>query len=267
MEFAELAYHQAGGVDQLGHRHVNADSYEVIHVLDGGGSALLRDRPYPLLPGTLLFIDASEPHCVTPENVESYLRSKVIVDRQALRTLLSAVGAESVLSGLFAPGGGACYYLSAEQSGQADRLFGELNRAREEGGRGALRQARALLGLLELADPGEEANPSGGGEGLAPVLSWLRAHYAENVTVDAVARYAHLSKYHLCRQFRRMTGVTLMGYLLELRLSCARRLLSETDQSISAIAQNCGFGSSSHFCTLFRRREGVSPRAYRRARR
>ena len=47
------------------------------------------------------------------------------------------------------------------------------------------------------------------------MLAWLRAHYAEHVTVDAAARCAHLSKYHLCRQFRRMTGVTLMGYLLE----------------------------------------------------
>ena len=267
MEFGELAWRQAGGVDQLGHRHVNADSYEIIHVLSGGGSALLRDRAYPLLPGTLLFIDASEPHCVTPEDVAGYLRSKVIVDRHALRSLLAAMGAENALAGLFAPGGGACYYLSAEQSERADQLFSALCSAREDGSRGTLRRARALLGLLELADPGEEANPSGGGEGLAPVLAWLRAHYAEHVTVDAAARCAHLSKYHLCRQFRRMTGVTLMGYLLELRLSCARRLLSETDQSISAIAQNCGFGSSSHFCTLFRRREGVSPRAYRRARR
>ena len=38
MEFSEMAYRQEGRVDQLGHRHVNADSYEIIHVLSGEGS-------------------------------------------------------------------------------------------------------------------------------------------------------------------------------------------------------------------------------------
>ena len=43
----------------------------------------------------------------------------------------------------------------------------------------------------------------------------------------------------------------------------AREQLLCSDLPISTIAHNCGFGSSSHFCTLFRQREGVSPREYR----
>ena len=267
--FEEFACRQAGGVPLVNHRHVNGDGYELILVLSGGGSALIFDRAYPLRDGTLLLIDASYPHCLHPADMANYVRSKLIFDRAYLRGVFAAAGCPLLLDEMTQAHGGLCVPLSAEQTAQADGLFLEMNHAlQESGAERSLRMLAAFLPLFSLRQAavqgGAPAALSPGGEKLAPVLSYLRAHCAEPLTVDQIARAQHISKYYLCRLFRQTTGMTIMQYLYEQRFSLARRQLADTAQPISAIALNCGFSSPSHFCTMFRRREGCSPNAYRR---
>lgn len=263
--FEETAYHQRGGASLVNHRHQNPDSYEMIHVLSGGGSAFIEDRTYALVPDTLLLIDAASLHCITPADVTGYSRSKLIIDRTYLRGVFSAMGSLSALDGFFTPGAGSCFYLSEEQSRRVDGLFFDMTRELEAGeDASALRVVSSLLNLFELCSRSMRHVEPRPGDKLAPVLQYLRAHYAEPLTIERVANELHLSKYYLCHLCRKQTGLTLMQYLCEYRLSVARQQLTYSELSISAIAQNCGFGSSSHFCTLFRRREGMSPRDYRR---
>ena len=268
--FEELAYHQQGELSLVNHRHVNAESYELILVLSGGGTALIFDRTYSLVPGTLLLIDASYPHCVHPSSVGDYLRSKIIIEKEYLRSVLNAMGASEALLELFSPPSGRCLYLDADKSARADALFLQML----EGARGedqAEKRLRLMMPVLSLLRLTLEALHTAGegdagprqDESLSPVLKYLRERCAETLTVDQIAEDNHISKYYLCRLFRKMTGLTLMQYLYEQRLALARQQLTATRQSIGEIAQNCGFGSASHFCATFRRREGMSPREYR----
>ena len=63
--------------------------------------------------------------------------------------------------------------------------------------------------------------------------------------------------------FRRYVGRTPNEYLTERRLEEAKRLLADTAGSVAEIARVCGFSSSSYFISVFRRRFGETPRAYR----
>lgn len=267
--FEEFAYRQAGGASLVDHRHVNGDGYELIQVLSGEGSALIFDRTYPLRPGALLLIDASYPHCLHPADMTGYVRSKLILDRAYLRGVFSTGGCLHLLDEMTGEHGGLCVYPDEGGVAQADRLFAQMRDAFEgEASELCLHVLSALLplfALLRTAGSGDGfPELPHGDEKLAPVLGYLRAHCAEPLTVDEIAQAHHISKYYLCRLFRQTTGMTIMGYLYEQRFSLARRLLAGTEQSISTIALSCGFGSSSHFCTMFRRREGCSPNAYRR---
>ena len=261
--FEEMAYRLCGGATLVNHRHSKQDSYEIIHVLGGEGSVFLQDRTYPLTQGMLLFIDAANLHGILPDNVNAYRRSKVIVDKRYLQGIFEAMQAQEIPEELFSARSG-CYYLDDSQSQQADELFRGMTREYEKENGSLFRIMLALLGLCALC--GQIKEPAGPREGdkLAPALGYIRHHYAEALTVEMIAENTHLSKYYLCHLFRKQTGFTLMQYLYEVRLSAARRLLSTTDMSISDIALNCGFGSSSHFCTLFKRHEGLSPRDFRR---
>jgi transcriptional regulator GlxA family with amidase domain len=67
------------------------------------------------------------------------------------------------------------------------------------------------------------------------------------------------------RLFRRITGMSLLEYLLQQRLSYAQRLLANSDRKVEAIARECGFGSTTRFYLTFRKFNGMSPAKYRSA--
>src|SRR5262249_51818999 len=92
---------------------------------------------------------------------------------------------------------------------------------------------------------------------------FLSSCYGEPVTVALAARAANLSPYHFHHTFKLAFNQTPMRFLQECRLRAARRLLTETDQPVTAIALTVGFESPSSFSWLFRKRFGLSPRRFR----
>lgn len=94
---------------------------------------------------------------------------------------------------------------------------------------------------------------------------FLLAQPAERVRLDDAAREACLSPYHFHRTFRRAFGCTPHEYLTRHRLDCASRMLRETTRSVTDVCFDVGFESLGSFSSLFRRRMGVSPQAFRRA--
>ena len=60
------------------------------------------------------------------------------------------------------------------------------------------------------------------------------------------------------------TGITPTDYRNSVKLTNAKRLLVSTDQKISDIALECGFGSASYFSKTFLKNEGISPAEYRK---
>ena len=94
---------------------------------------------------------------------------------------------------------------------------------------------------------------------------WLDENAAEPIDLDGAAGAAGLSPYHFLRLFAAVLGVTPHQYLLRARLRRAARLLAESDQPVTDIAYQVGFGDLSNFVRSFRRAAGVSPRSFRRA--
>ena len=99
---------------------------------------------------------------------------------------------------------------------------------------------------------------------LARVTDYMRAHLAAPLTLDVLAREAHVSKFHLVRLFRGRTGVTPHAFLVGLRLDAGRRLLAATNQSVGQVATACGYASAAAFGAAFRSRFGETPSDLRR---
>ncbi|MBL8227748.1 MAG: helix-turn-helix transcriptional regulator [Bryobacterales bacterium] len=87
---------------------------------------------------------------------------------------------------------------------------------------------------------------------------YLHASANERIDLDAVAREACLSPYHLHRAFRQTFRETPHGYLTRLRLNRAFHAL-ENGHAVTEVCLDCGFASVGTFSTLFRRRFGVPP--------
>ena len=95
-------------------------------------------------------------------------------------------------------------------------------------------------------------------------VAYLNDHYAENVSVNDLAKIAHYSP----AQFRRIFGETMQmspsDYIASVRVNAAKTLLRTTSRRISDIAADTGFFDHSHFIRTFRGIVGTTPARYRR---
>lgn len=101
---------------------------------------------------------------------------------------------------------------------------------------------------------------------MAEVISHIRRHFRQSISIEQLARLSHLSASQFQRVFRRTYHTSPIQFINQLRIDESCDLLRHTHKDVSSIAVECGFASVSFFCTQFRRRMGVSPTQYRRNR-
>lgn len=94
--------------------------------------------------------------------------------------------------------------------------------------------------------------------------SLLQGQFRDPLSVDDLARTVHASPFHLCRVFKRETGLPLHRYRTRLRLAAAVDQLTASDGDLARLALDLGFASHSHLTTAFRREFGVPPSKVRR---
>ena len=90
----------------------------------------------------------------------------------------------------------------------------------------------------------------------------MEKYFAERIYLDRICRYVGLSKSTLLRAFTKEKGVTPYRYLETIRISEAKRLLSE-GISPAETAVRTGFSDQSHFTNYFNQFIGLAPGVYR----
>jgi len=96
---------------------------------------------------------------------------------------------------------------------------------------------------------------------------YLRDHHRRPINIKEVATQFGVSREHFARIYHAETGDTPAVFLRQLRLQTARRLLRSTNMPVREVAEQSGFGSSTHFCRTFRLAQKMSPEEYRLNRR
>lgn len=96
------------------------------------------------------------------------------------------------------------------------------------------------------------------------IISYICDHYMEKIELNDLAKEVNLSKSTCCREFKKYMSCTIFEYIINYRLLVSSDLLTTTNDSISDIAYQCGFGSTSYFIEKFKMKTGVSPSVYRK---
>lgn len=99
---------------------------------------------------------------------------------------------------------------------------------------------------------------------LRQVVERIEESLDAGVSVQELAQHCRMGTHHFTRLFKASTGRSPYRYVLDLRISRAKKLLAETSLSLAEIAYKLGFASQSHFTTSFRQHTQFTPQQFRR---
>lgn len=99
---------------------------------------------------------------------------------------------------------------------------------------------------------------------LYDVKMYLEENYARHISLDELASHFFISKYYLTRVFKERYGISINTYLLNIRVTQAKKLLRFSNETIENIGLQCGLGAANYFSSTFKKVEGISPKQYRK---
>lgn len=95
------------------------------------------------------------------------------------------------------------------------------------------------------------------------ITEYITENYSTEITLDELSTRFSVSKSHLSRQFKAITGFGLNEYITIVRVKNAERLILTTDLSMTEIATACGFNDSNYFSSVFKKLKGIPPLKFR----
>lgn len=120
-----------------------------------------------------------------------------------------------------------------------------------------------LLILLHRADPTSGQVEKAISGSVLAVQTYIENHFAEPVSITALAGKVYMTACHLSHCFKAATGYSPKQYLVLCRIACAKDLLASTDLPVSEVALRSGYSDVNNFIRTFRKESGLTPLRYR----
>jgi two-component system response regulator YesN len=95
------------------------------------------------------------------------------------------------------------------------------------------------------------------------ILKIIEENYSRNITINDITKEIYLSTNYISIIFKKEMGENFSEYLMKYRLEKATQLLKETNLKVYQIGNMVGYTNISHFCSIFKSLNGVSPSEYR----
>jgi AraC-like DNA-binding protein len=251
--------------------HCHGDFYELVVVREGSAVQLIGGRRLPIDAGCVFLVPPGVRHHY--EMTADLGIYNILFSTDFLRDFqrdMSGIGTFQLLFGMQPEA-----MLTTGTLRIDDRIFPEVVRLLDEmideerrdqpGSRTAVFSAglRVFLLICRNSRPPETGRGATRAYRISTVMAAIDERFDEVWSLDRMARMAGMSTSSFRQQFRQLTGVPPIEYLLRLRLGKAAEMLNLPDKSVGEIALACGFADSNYFSRQFRRLYGRSPRAHR----
>ena len=238
------------------------DFYEIYYLYSGTRRYVVGNTVYDLKAGDIIIIDKNEVHITKNLGKNSgYQRFLLYVTADTLRSLgeNSSVFERFFKNKVISPG--------QEDIIRINNIFKSMASNYDTS---SIFSSQLLSnGVYELCTIIYSAlrDESGGHKlftgDIEKALMYIRQNYKSGISLNDVAEICNMNKSYFSRYFKKVTGIGFIRYLTALRIKEASMLLKNTDMSVSEVAENSGFESLQHFCSVFKNETGVSAMKYR----
>lgn len=238
------------------HSHAH---YEIYFLQKGNRTFFLSDSLYRLTAPILIIIP---PHVLHKTEGSAFERYDVNVSENYLDAFQKNVLDVKALSVI---------KLSKQQSDNLNNLFNQMHEVdkRHKFYNYIIRSLFSYL-IIQIDSLKTETlsaninNDKSTPSQILKIIEYLNCHYAENLTTKDISDLFFISKGALIYNFNRYIKCSPMEYLSNIRITKAKELLQKTNKPISEISELCGFSSANYFGLVFKKRENMSPLAYRK---
>ncbi|MBR1686354.1 MAG: helix-turn-helix domain-containing protein [Clostridia bacterium] len=236
---------------------------EMIHVRTGSFMLTVDETSIALSPGDIAFIGPEHLHGGIPKDCTYEC---IVFD---MRMLLQCNDACRALVRKVLHAETAVPFLSPAGSPAASSVLPLFSALREKSPGYELTTIGCLFRFLGLCyespAPPSAPLPLSGSQRLLQlrqVFEMMETDYASPLTLDALARAAHMSPKYFCRFFKETTHRTPIDYLNFYRIEMACNEISSTEKTLTEIALDSGFTNLNYFIRQFRKYKEETPGAY-----
>jgi AraC-like DNA-binding protein len=244
--------------------------------LEGRGQFLVGDYVGRFAPGDVYLLGESIPHVFRSDadyfKEDSNLTiagNTIFFDFQVLETALKEIEEFHELVKLNERINGS-FQLQGEMRAKVAAKISEFG---SFSGIKKLQQSLAILSLLDFSSedlkalnqiPVQRTMTERDGRRMDQVMRYILDNSSRQISLEEIAEQAFMSKEAFCRFFKLRTRRTFTQYVQQLRVTEAKKLLLETDMSISQVSYQVGFQTLSHFNKTFKSLTGMTPKDWRK---
>ena len=234
----------------------NLDCYYLLYTQVGTGKAVYQGESYSLTPGTILFIDCTQPIHIEILGTEGWSYWGIYMNGPFLFQYYS----------LFSTGGSRICKLPSLSS--IDLIFSKIKYliTTEQTPSYDIQLSKCCTDLLTLITEsklGQEHLKIRVPRYVLAVKDEFDTNYKMPHSLDSISMQLRISKFQLSHEFKRHMGESPIHYLINVRMEKAKELLTSTTDSIGCIGFQVGIENNAHFVKTFKKEIGVTPLQYR----
>jgi AraC-like DNA-binding protein len=229
------------------------ENIELLYCLSGQGQLQCGTENITFLPGDLYVVNPDLPHCVYSDSAVLY--RCLIIDNSFLQD-----------NGITPP----VHFQHLIRDDRFHKLFEQLKDAYDQYAQkkayAVLDIRHTVLHLLQILcaefvieAPGQ--TDSAANSIVKKALLYIRKNMTKTITLDGIADYVGINKYHLSRSFKTITGKTIIEMVNLIRCTEAKRYI-ENGMSVSSAANSCGYENLSYFSRTFQKIFSKQPSAF-----
>ena len=235
-------------------RHCH-DKYEILYIASGSGKCVVEGDEFPIENRTMVIVRPFEYHTLSLDKNVPYERYVIQFSRSALSDemfrLFETVFYGDVNGKYFTARAISPYVVAAMDRIESSKIFIDFRQHM---------YIKALLSELIVLLTIEHGHDYVGTDfdlG-SRVIKYLNENIDQDISLDRLARHFFVSKYYLCRAFKKHNGISIHGYINHKRVLRAKQMI-EAGETASGAAYRVGFGDYSAFYRAYVKIVGKSP--------
>lgn len=238
-----------------------------IDIFSTKGYYFIKDKIYHVIPSDLVFIDVNCIHKTSSVNNLKHERILINFKDNFLSDFVSSI---KDIDKIFKNESNIMHFDLNTQQYIESLLYKMLNEYyhRNEGWEVSLK-----ILLLEFLITMNRNNknlvsnsfqfPNALHQKVSQIASFINTNYSDPITLSIIAENFNISRWYLSRNFKKITGFSIIEYLNRIRIKEAEILLKTTNYTIGKIASQVDFDNYTHFTRVFKSFVGISPSKYR----